>query len=94
MTDFVTHFDSSSDIKSQMTGASKNSCVNTESFLNEQWISTHRLVCFNSQIASECFTTVQISRDVFFRIGGLGLCFVLFWLGFFFSRFKKYFDSE
>jgi len=68
MSDFVTHFYSSSDIKSPMMGPSKNSSVNTESFLNERWVLTHRLVCFDSHIPSKCFTTVQIARDVFFSI--------------------------
>ncbi|XP_052538393.1 leucine-rich repeat LGI family member 2 isoform X2 [Tympanuchus pallidicinctus] len=52
-----------------MTGASKNSSVNTESFLNKQRILTHKLVCFNLQISSKCFKTVEISFSV------LELCF-------------------
>lgn len=83
MADLVTHFYSSSDIKSRMTGTSKNSYVSTESYLNEQWVLTHKLVWFNSQIPSKCFTTVQISRDVFFSASGF-FCY-------FSSRFKNYF---
>lgn len=76
MADIVTHFQLSSAIKSPRTGTSKNSCVNTESFLNEQWILTHRLVCFNPQISSKCFKAVKMSFSV------LDL-----WFFFFFSRF-------
>lgn len=52
-----------------MTSASKNSSVNTASFLNKQRILTHKLVCFNLQISSKCFKTVEISFSV------LELCF-------------------